>query len=68
VRCLASGCSIHAHFAKASCGSILLALLKVGAVVSIRACRVKIAMASSRPCLETPWHILNNSAPLRNPG
>ena len=45
-----------------------LALLKVGAVVSISACRAKIAMASRRPCLETPWHILNNSAPLRNPG
>jgi hypothetical protein len=39
----------HTRFAKASCGSIRLALLKIGAVVTISVRRVKIAMASGCP-------------------
>jgi hypothetical protein len=40
----------HTRFAKASCGSIRLALLKIGAVVTTSVRRVKIAMASGCPC------------------
>ena len=40
----------HTRFAKASCGSIRLALLKIGAVVTTSIRRVKIAMASGCPC------------------
>src|SRR3954469_14338004 len=36
----------HTRFAKASCGSIRLALLKIGAVITTSVRRVKIAMAS----------------------
>jgi hypothetical protein len=39
----------HTRFAKASCGSIRLALLKIGAVITTSVRRVKIAMASSCP-------------------
>jgi len=39
----------HAHFANASCGSIRLALLKIGTVVTTSVRRVKIAMASGCP-------------------
>ncbi len=39
----------HTRFAKASCGSIRLALLKIGAVVTISVRRIKIAMASGCP-------------------
>jgi hypothetical protein len=39
----------HTRFAKASCGSIRLALLKIGAVVTTSVRRVKIAMASGCP-------------------
>jgi hypothetical protein len=40
----------HTRFAKASCGSIRLALLKIGAVVTTSVRRIKIAMASGCPC------------------
>ena len=39
----------HTRFAKASCGSIRLALLKIGAVVTTSVRRVKLAMASGCP-------------------
>ena len=39
----------HTRFARASCGSIRLALLKIGAVVTISVRRIKIAMASGCP-------------------
>jgi hypothetical protein len=39
----------HTRFAKASCGSIRLALLKIGAVITTSVRRVKIAMASGCP-------------------
>jgi len=39
----------HTRFAKASCGTIRLALLKIGAVVTTSVRRVKIAMASGCP-------------------
>ena len=38
------------RFAKASCGSIRLALLKIGAVVTTSVRRIRIAMASGCPC------------------
>ena len=40
----------HTRFARASCGSIRLALLKIGAVVTTSVRRIKIAMASGCPC------------------
>ena len=39
----------HTRFAKATCGSIRLALLKIGAVVTVSVRRVKLAMASDCP-------------------
>jgi len=39
----------HTRFAKATCGSIRLALLKIGAVVTVSVRRVKLAMASGCP-------------------
>jgi hypothetical protein len=39
----------HTPFAKASCGSIRLKLLKIGALVRISVRRIKVAMASSCP-------------------
>ena len=39
----------HTRFARASCASIRLALLKIGAVITISVRRVKIAMASGCP-------------------
>jgi len=39
----------HTRFAKASCGSIRLALLKIGAVVTTSVRRVKVAMTSGCP-------------------
>ena len=39
----------HTRFAKATCGTIRLALLKIGAVVTLSVRRVKLAMASSCP-------------------
>lgn len=39
----------HTRFAKASCGSIRLALLKIGAVLTTSVRRIKIAMASGCP-------------------
>ena len=40
----------HTRFAEATCGTIRLALLKVGALVRISVRRVKLAMASAHPC------------------
>ena len=39
----------HTRFAKASCGTIRLTLLKIGAVVTTSVRRIKIAMASGCP-------------------
>jgi Transposase DDE domain group 1 len=39
----------HTRFAKASCGSIRLALLKIGALITVSVRRVKVAMASGYP-------------------
>jgi hypothetical protein len=39
----------HSRFATASCGSIRLALLKIGAVITTSVRRIKIAMASGCP-------------------
>jgi hypothetical protein len=39
----------HTHFAKATCGTIRLKLLKIGALVRITVRRVKFAMASGYP-------------------
>jgi hypothetical protein len=39
----------HTHFAQATCGTIRLRLLKVGALVRTSCRRVKIAMASAFP-------------------
>jgi hypothetical protein len=43
----------HTSFAKASCGTIRLKLLKIGALVRISVRRIKIAMASSCPAADT---------------
>jgi len=42
----------HTQFAKATCGTIRLKLLKIGALVRTSVRRVKIAMASSCPYQE----------------
>ncbi len=39
----------HTQFAEATCGTIRLALLKVGALVRVSVSRIKIAMASAHP-------------------
>ncbi len=39
----------HTQFAEATCGTIRLKLLKIGALVRISVRRVKIAMASAHP-------------------
>jgi hypothetical protein len=39
----------HAQFADATCGTIRLKLLKIGALVTISVRRIKIAMASACP-------------------
>ena len=41
----------HTQFADATCGTIRLKLLKIGALVRISVRRIKLAMASSYP-----WH------------
>jgi Transposase DDE domain group 1 len=40
---------MHTQFAEATCGTIRLKLLKIGALVRISARRIKIAMASACP-------------------
>ena len=40
----------HTQFAQATCGTIRLRLLKIGALVKISCRRVKLAMASAFPC------------------
>ena len=40
----------HTQFADATCGTIRLRLLKIGALVRISSRRVKLAMASAFPC------------------
>jgi Transposase DDE domain group 1 len=40
----------HTQFAQATCGSIRLKLLKIGALVTISVRRIKVAMASACPC------------------
>jgi hypothetical protein len=42
----------HTQFAKASCGTIRLKLLEIGALVRISVRRIKIAMASAFPYQE----------------
>jgi Transposase DDE domain group 1 len=39
----------HTQFAQATCGTIRLKLLKIGALVRVSVRRVKIAMASAHP-------------------
>ena len=39
----------HTQFAEATCGTLRLALLKVGALVTISVRRIKVAMASAHP-------------------
>ena len=39
----------HTQFAQATCGSIRLKLLKIGALVTISVRRIKVAMASGCP-------------------
>ena len=46
----------HTAFAEATCGTIRLKLLKIGALVKVSARRVKIAMASACPFAEE-WRI-----------
>ncbi len=40
----------HTRFARATCGTIRLKLLKIGALVRVSVRRIKIAMASAHPC------------------
>ena len=40
----------HTRFATATCGTIRLRLLKIGALVRISCRRIKLAMASAFPC------------------
>ena len=40
----------HTELARATCGSIRLKLLKIGALVRVSVRRIKIAMASAHPC------------------
>ena len=42
----------HTHFAKATCGTIRLKLLKIGALVRISVRRIKVAMASGCPAAQ----------------
>jgi DDE family transposase len=39
----------HTHFAEATCGTLRLALLKMGALVRVSVRRIKLAMASAHP-------------------
>jgi hypothetical protein len=39
----------HTQFAEATCGTIRLGLLKIGALVRISVRRIKLAMASAHP-------------------
>ena len=41
------------RMARATCGTIRLALLKIGALVTVSVRRVKVAFASSYPAIET---------------
>jgi hypothetical protein len=45
----AAPCSQHAQFATATCGTIRLKLLKIGALVRTSVRRIKFAMASGYP-------------------
>lgn len=40
---------VHTQFAEATCGTLRLALLKIGALVRVSVRRVKVAMASAHP-------------------
>ena len=42
----------HTHFDNATCGTIRLKLLKIGALVSVSVRRIKVAMASACPAAE----------------
>ena len=53
--CAASGLP-HTQFAEATCGTIRLKLLKIGALVRISVRRIKIAMASACPAAEHWGH------------
>ena len=46
----------HTQFATATCGTIRLKLLKIGAQVRISIRRIKVAMASACPC-QTEYHL-----------
>jgi hypothetical protein len=43
----------HTPFAKATCGTIRLKLLKIGALVRVSVRRIKVAMASACPAAHT---------------
>ena len=43
----------HTPFAKATCGTIRLKLLKIGALVRVSVRRIKVAMASACPAADT---------------
>ena len=53
----------HTPFAKATCGTIRLKLLKIGALVRVRVRRIKVAMASACPGA-TPGAALPSVSPL----
>jgi Transposase DDE domain group 1 len=40
----------HTQFSEATCGTLRLRLLKIGALVKISCRRIKLAMASAFPC------------------
>jgi hypothetical protein len=47
----------HAQFADATCGTIRLKLLKIGALVTISVRRIRLAMASACPAAQD-WHLV----------
>ena len=56
---------VHTQFADATCGTMRLKLLKLGALVRISVRRIKFALA----CWPTPWHFESHSKePLINGG
>ena len=55
------------EFAKATCGTIRLKLLKIGALVRVSVRRIKIAMASACPATKTGAKQQSGSPPLQRP-
>ena len=46
----------HTQFAQATCGTIRLKLLKIGALITISVRRIRLAMASACPAAQD-WHL-----------